>query len=74
MAPYPSGHHAQGNRIDRRKILRRVITPGDEIVVFFNVSGQLARRKISGAYLLCWLHMISAEQTDSFPSINYLAC
>src|SRR5436305_7381828 len=51
MTPYPPGLHAQGNRIDRRKSLRRIITPGDEIAIFFNVSRQLVRGRISGAHL-----------------------
>src|SRR6266480_5755794 len=51
MTPYPPGFHAQGNGIDRRKFLRRVITPGDEIAIFFNVSGQLVRGRISSAHL-----------------------
>ena len=51
MTPYPFRHDTQGNRIDRRKILRRVISSGDEIAVFFNVSGQLVRGRIGVAYL-----------------------
>src|SRR5437763_13938985 len=51
MTPYPPGFHAQGNGIDRRKFLRRVITPGDEIAIFFNVRGQLVRGRISSAHL-----------------------
>jgi hypothetical protein len=51
MTTYPPGLHAQGNRIDRRKFLRRVITPGDEIAIFFNISRQLVRGRISSAHL-----------------------
>src|SRR5947209_18230331 len=51
VTPYPPGYDTQGNRIDRGKILRCIITPGDEIAIFFNISRQLIRGRISGAHL-----------------------
>lgn len=59
MTRYPPGLHVQGNRIDRHKFLRRVITPGDEIAIVFNRSRQLVRGRISGAHL-CY----SSEDDD----------
>src|SRR5260370_40302077 len=63
MAPYPPGLHTQGNRIDRRKIFRRVITPGNEIAIFFNISRQLVRWRIGG------YHIPHTDETDEIAPV-----